>query len=193
MKYTKKSVLVPYDKYQRLLHEDNPPDSAKEEQEVISEDSLKSRIAADDILSPFSKTLRSKAESLLNFIDRNENLDWDSLGRLVVNGIVIPSSNITDLIKDALVTHKNFEPVGLREFYKHFKNIPLTLIRNPQRRALLDPGGTDTESANSDALTPPTALIYKPPPGIPSKRKGTPLRDDKKKKKTWESTWTTLA
>ena len=66
-------------------------------------------------------------------MEKNDSLDWNTSGELIANGKVIPYSHITNLIKDAIVEHKYFYPVGIGELV----NVPLTLIQNPERKRLL--------------------------------------------------------
>ena len=94
---------------------------------------------------------RSKATALLNVVEQNPNLDWNTRGEVLVKDSVIPFSHISDLVRDAL-HNSRYEPVGCNEFYSTLDNVPLSLISNPNRRILI--GGK-------------TLL---PPPGIPDKK-----------------------
>ena len=57
------------------------------------------------------------------------------MGQVLLNGVLIPKSNISDLISDAMRSRKHFNPVGVREFYNVLNeiNIPKDLVRNERR------------------------------------------------------------
>ena len=109
------------------------------------------KLEKEIILSHLSKRDRSKATALLNVVEQNPNLDWNTRGEVLVKDSVIPFSHISDLVRDAL-HNSRYEPVGCNEFYSTLDNVPLSLISNPNRRILI--GGK-------------TLL---PPPGIPDKK-----------------------
>lgn len=191
MNSTKKCVLVPYEKYQRLMKtpkalELTSVDRIQEEEEEEEAGPVEpARLEEEQILEHFPKNLKGKAKILLNTIKQNNSLDWNLKGELVVNDEAVQHSHIADLVKDALVTYKHFEPVGLQVFYSHLNNIPLSLIRNPQRRLLLQKG----------TGTPPPQPPPPPPPGLPNKRKAINILEKPKKRSkadTWKQLWTTL-
>jgi hypothetical protein len=205
MNRTKKCVLVPFEKYERMLesfHRQSDKNLDREANFVedsspsrITDDNLRlpteiepKKIPEDDILQQLSKSLRSHAKILLRIIDKNSALDWNNKGELTVDSRSVPNSHITDLLKDALVQYKNFQPAGIDEFYSHLSDIPLTLIRNPQRRALIQRGGGAYD------LTNPLRAI--PPPGLPdTKRRRSLIEVGKKRKKpnrSWVLKWEKL-
>jgi len=202
MKSTKKCVLVPYEKYHRLVNtqeekiiegsESNSDLDVQDEPTDIKDPKIKdNKLAEEIILLHLPKALKSKAKTLLDVINHNTDLDWNINGELTVKGTAVVNSHITDIVKDALVIHKQFEPVGIQEFYSHLKNTPLSLIRNPQRRELINQTGSGITSA--------AATLQPPPPGIPNKRKAISLEvtstvpKKKKKADTWKKLWTKLA
>ena len=193
MNHTKKCVLVPFEKYERMIKtshresdknptpvanlvEDSSPSRIIDDKLRLPTEKSLDKIPEEDIVQHMSKSLRSHAKILLRFIDKNSKLDWNSKGELTVDGRSIPNSHITDLLKDALVRYKNFQPTGIDEFYSHLSNIPLTLIRNPQRRSLIQRG------RGAEDRTSPIRAI--PPPGIPdAKRRRSLIESGKKSKK----------
>lgn len=199
MNSTKKCVLVPYEKYQRLInktqnmpkHNDGEQEEQLEEEYIhdISEDESEHKLKEETILLHLPKTLKSKAKTLLDVINHNSNLDWNEKGELTVNGEALAHSHIADLVKDALVMHKQFQPLGMQEFYSNLKNIPLTLIRNPHRRELINQSG-------SGIIKPDPTQPRPPPPGLPNKRKAISLQKGSGNKKTkvdkWREAWTKL-
>ena len=205
MKSTKKCVLVPYEKYQRMiqnLDNKNPVGNAAEDSTPLNEystplnesanDDTADKLAEARILMHLPKPFIYKARALLTEIDNNSVLDWNKTGQLTVDGVAVPHSHIADLIKDALVTYKHFEPPGMKQFYSNLTYIPLSLIRNPKRRAIIQQGkGLPLEESIDLPLHNPA-----PPPGLPNKRKTksvfVPQTPQKKKKLSRKDTWKQL-
>ena len=57
------------------------------------------------------------------------------MGQVLLKGDLIPKSNISDLISDAMRSRKHFNPVGVQKFYDVLNeiNIPKDLVRNEKR------------------------------------------------------------
>ena len=57
------------------------------------------------------------------------------MGQVLLDGVLIPKSNISDLVSDAMRPRKHFNPVGVREFYNVLNkiNVPKDLVRNERR------------------------------------------------------------
>ena len=88
------------------------------------------------IVRGIPKTMKKKAEALLAHLkEREDVITWDDMGQVLVDGVLIPRSNITDLVSDAMRPRKNFNPIGVHEFYKVLNkiNIPKDIVRNEQR------------------------------------------------------------
>ena len=80
--------------------------------------------------------MKTRAQALLEHLkEREDVIVWDDVGQVLLNGILIPKSNISDLISDAMRARKHFNPVGVREFYNVLNeiNIPKDLVRNERR------------------------------------------------------------
>ena len=73
-------------------------------------------------------------------------------GSSPLNGVLIPKSNISDLVSDAMRSRKHFNPVGVREFYSVLNkiNVPKDLVRNERRWA-----DAEKKKALFDEKTPP--------------------------------------
>ena len=67
--------------------------------------------------------------------EREDVITWDNMGQVVLNGVFIPKSNISDLISDAMRPRKHCNPVGVHKFYDMLNkiNIPKDLVRNDER------------------------------------------------------------
>ena len=93
-------------------------------------------MSVEMIVRSIPKSMKKRAEALLAHLkEREDVITWDDMGQVLVDGVLIPRSNITDLVSDAMRPRKNFNPVGVHEFYKVLKdiNIPKDIVRNEQR------------------------------------------------------------
>ena len=88
------------------------------------------------IVRSIPKSMKKRAEALLAHLkEREDVITWDDMGQVLVDGVLIPRSNITDLVSDAMRSRKNFNPIGVREFYSVLNkiNVPKDLVRNERR------------------------------------------------------------
>ena len=102
------------------------------EEEEPQEDSL----SVEMIVRGIPKTMKTRAEALLAHLKgRGDVITWDDMGQVLVDGVLIPKSNISDLVSDAMRSRKHFNPVGVREFYNVLNkiNVPKDLVRNERR------------------------------------------------------------
>lgn len=201
----KKLVLIPFHKYQQLeslrdkarVEEDSPTKTSQLDPNATHEflpttthedcSTETNRLDKDLVLCHIGKN-RSKAETLLRYIENSPTLDWNEKGELLVEGKPIVHSHISDIIKDSQTAYKDFEPIGVEEFYKHLSNIPLTIISNPKRRLLIQTGGQNIP----------------PPPGQPAVIKLRELKPEVQKPvkrlktlspksmKDWKALWKAL-
>lgn len=184
MKSTRKMVVIPFEKYERLLKQKPQTDQSREATPQITIEEpveVNSSLPTPDIISSLPSNIKKRGERLLTAL--NGVLKWNEKGEIIIDGEVIPFTHITDLIKDALTSLKTFDPSGSREFYRLIKssNVPLSLIANPTRRKELTGGG------DSEPESLKRKLDHPPPPGIPDK-KPKPLPT---KKSSWKSLWKT--
>ena len=104
----------------------------EEEEEEPQEDSL----SVEMIVRGIPKTTKTRAEALLAHLkERGDVITWDDMGQVLVDGVLIPKSNISDLVSVAMRSRKHFNPVGVREFYNVLNkiNVPKDLVRNERR------------------------------------------------------------
>ena len=134
----KRMVLIPEERLlryeerdkQRVEHRDDIMYGGGEEEE--EEDSL----SMEMIVRGIPKTMKSRAEALLAHLkERGDVITWDDMGQVLLDGVLIPKSNISDLVSDAMRSRKHFNPVGVREFYNVLNkiNVPKDLVRNERR------------------------------------------------------------
>ena len=132
-------VLIPEERLLRYEERDKQkPENeimyggGEEEEEEPQEDSL----SVEMIVRGIPKTMKTRAEALLAHLkERGDVITWDDMGQVLVDGVLIPNSNISDLVSDAMRSRKHFNPVGVREFYNVLNkiNVPKDLVRNERR------------------------------------------------------------
>ena len=114
------------------------------------EDSL----SVEMIVRGIPKTMKTRAEALLAHLkERGDVITWDDMGQVLLDGVLIPKSNISDLVSDAMRSRKHFNPVGVREFYNVLNkiNVPKDLVRNERR-------WDEAEKKKVDEKPPPKEL-----------------------------------
>ena len=154
MKSMQKSILLPYDKYQRLLNH-TPPQTFESQTNETTRDIVSHENSNDltigDILDALPKRYHQKAKAILTYMSRDHTLSWNDRGELVYKGTTIPKSHIVDLLKDTQYHHKNFTPEGSTEFYEGLKeiHIPTTLLVRrevtPEQKQVIRPPGLPAE------------------------------------------------
>ena len=106
------------------------------------------------IVRSIPKSMKKRAEALLAHLkEREDVITWDDMGQVLVDGVLIPRSNITDLVSDAMRSRKNFNPIGVREFYSVLNNInvPKDLVRNERR---WDEAGKNVDEKTEELTIP---------------------------------------
>ena len=157
-------MLIPSDKYERLMNKCNESDLIAREgiqhsQEICSDKQIVKDICKDEVLVKCEdvKLVKQTERSLdkdiillfmpLIFKTRAKALltldciQWDNNGRLLYQGEYITGSQITDLIKACLHEYKDYDRfVGMEQFCKLLaeNNVPLTMIANLKLRRILD-------------------------------------------------------
>ena len=133
----KRMVLIPEE---RLLRYEGR-DKQRGEQDIMygggeKEEEETDSLSVEMIVRGIPKTMKSRAEALLAHLkERGDVITWDDMGQVLVDGVLIPKSNISDLVSDAMRSRKHFNPVGVREFYNVLSkiNVPKDLVRNERR------------------------------------------------------------
>ena len=130
----KRMVLIPEE---RLLRYEER-DKQRGEQDIMyggGEEETDS-LSVEMIVRGIPKTMKSRAEALLAHLkERGDVITWDDMGQVLVDGVLIPKSNISDLVSDAMRSRKHFNPIGVREFHNVLSkiNVPKDLVRNERR------------------------------------------------------------
>ena len=130
-------VLIPEERLLRYEERDKQKPEimyggGEEEEEEPQEDAL----SVEMIVRGIPKTMKTRAEALLAHLkERGDVITWDDMGQVLLDGVLIPKSNISDLVSDAMRSRKHFNPVGVRDFYNVLNkiNVPKDLVRNEKR------------------------------------------------------------
>ena len=134
-------VLIPEERLLRYEERDKQrPEimygGGVEEEEEEEEEPQEDALSVEMIVRGIPKTMKTRAEALLAHLkERGDVITWDDMGQVLVDGVLIPKSNISDLVSDAMRSRKHFNPVGVREFYNVLNkiNVPKDLVRNERR------------------------------------------------------------
>ena len=139
----KRMVLIPEERLLRYEERDKQRAENRDLPEGImygggedSEETQEDSLSVEMIVRGIPKTMKTRAEALLAHLkEREDVITWDDMGQVLLNGVLIPKSNISDLVSDAMRPCKHFNPVGVREFYNVLNkiNIPKDLVRNERR------------------------------------------------------------
>ena len=135
----KRMVLIPEERLLRYEERDKqrPEIMYGRGEEEPQEDGLQEdALSVEMIVRGIPKTMKTRAEALLAHLkERGDVITWDDMGQVLVDGVLIPKSNISDLVSDAMRSRKHFNPVGVREFYNVLNkiNVPKDLVRNERR------------------------------------------------------------
>ena len=137
----KRMVLIPEERLLRYEERDKQKPEimyggGEEEEEEEEEEPQEDALSVEMIVRGIPKTMKTRAEALLAHLkERGDVITWDDMGQVLVDGVLIPKSNISDLVSDAMRSRKHFNPVGVREFYNVLNkiNVPKDLVRNERR------------------------------------------------------------
>lgn len=90
-------------------------------------------IDANDIANLIPERFRDRAKYILERMEAQPNIaSYNSSNQLVVNGNIVPGTNIIDLLKDIFQFKKSFIPAGRSAFLISLKelNVPSSYISN---------------------------------------------------------------
>ena len=163
----KKSILLPYDQYLALKanHHNNQGPPTNQNQEFSDSAPNYTQLTDEYVLSLLPVSSKLRAERLLNFIKKTNNINYNECGEVCINNQPISKSHICDILHFACSTSKKL-PKGGVEVLQNLQNVPLSLIINPSAKALV--GGKQPETV---------------PPGLPNTYR---------KLDSWKSSWKTL-
>ena len=88
------------------------------------------------IIDSVPKTMQNRAELLIQKLkDHPDVISWNDNGQLVLEGTIVPNSNIVNLVNDVMRKRKGFNPEHSSTFAKALLkiNVPKDYVRNPDR------------------------------------------------------------
>lgn len=102
----------------------------------------------DAIVECLPAKLKESARLLLRFmkVAGRDVIDWNDDTELRANGIVVPETDVRELIKDAISEASDSHlPSGYQSFYRAFSDIgtPSTALYNERAKTLLAEGGAE--------------------------------------------------
>ena len=135
----KRMVLIPEERL--LRYEECDKQRAENRDDIMygggeEEEPQEDSLSVEMIVRGIPKAMKTRAEALLAHLkERGDVITWDDMGQVLLDGVLIPKSNISDLVSDAMRSRKHFNPVGVREFYNVLNkiNVPKDLVRNERR------------------------------------------------------------
>ena len=135
----KRMVLIPEERL--LRYEERDKQRTEHRGDIMygggeEEEEETDSLSVEMIVRGIPKTMKSRVEALLAHLkERGDVITWDDMGQVLLDGVLIPKSNISDLVSDAMRSRKHFNPVGVREFYNVLNkiNVPKDLVRNERR------------------------------------------------------------
>ena len=86
------------------------------------------------IIDSVPKTMQNRAKLLIQKLkDHSDVISWNDNGQLVLEGSIVPNSNIVDLVNDVMRKRKGFNPEHSNTFAKALAkiNVPEDYLRNP--------------------------------------------------------------
>ena len=134
-----KSVIIPYEKYERLLRKsENVPQTTIPSNNIQYLTPEMSESEEENDVNILPDKFRKKADKLWTFIRvHGENvIGWNDKNELIYHGEVQENTHAADLLYNAFIQRK-FIPTGARVFYQGLAeiNTPETLLMNPDARS----------------------------------------------------------
>ena len=86
------------------------------------------------IIDSAPKTMQNRAKLLIQKLkDHSDVISWNDDGQSVLEGSIVPNSNIVDLVNDVMRKRKGFNPEHSNTFAKALAkvSVPEDYVRNP--------------------------------------------------------------
>ena len=80
-----------------------------------------------EVVTTLPKALQEKGRLL---VSRLKTTQWNDRGELLHEGMVVPGSNVVDLVRDLLRKRKTSDPIGWQQFGSQMRaaNIPMEMV-----------------------------------------------------------------
>ena len=160
-----------FERFLELRRQKETPARVKKEEQRVEQ-----QLPDADVVEPIPRTMRPRATALLSRLKAKPDvITWDKTGQVKIEGEIIPGSNISDLVSDAMRSRRNFNPTGSKEFFEALNklNVPKDLVRNEERwkEVLGETSGTMATPKPSIRSSPQFQKILKS-----YEERGTPAR-----------------
>ena len=136
-----------------LLEKDDVPEDTKATmyaQQLQRVNQLKNQVfrpesSSVQMIAQTERTMTSESDSaspsnrakllIQKLKDHSDVISWNDNGQLVLEGSIVPNSNIVDLVNDVMRKRKGFNPEHSNTFAKALAkiNVPEDYLRNPDR------------------------------------------------------------
>jgi hypothetical protein len=112
------------------VHDDYRPRPVVVAPEPVTQD-----LIDNEILESIPKTMKVKAQLLLEKIKSSPDISWNEKGELKYKGETVQGSNVVNLVNDVLRKRKYFNPQGWETFGEALReaNVPQDLIGHVDR------------------------------------------------------------
>ena len=120
-----------FERFLELRRQKETPTPVKKEEQQANP-----QLSHADVVEHIPRTMRPRATALLSRLKAKPDvITWDKTRQVKIEGEVIPGSNISDLVSDAMRSRRNFNPTGSKEFFEVLNklNVPKDLVRNEGR------------------------------------------------------------
>ena len=124
------------------------------------------------IIDSVPKTMQNRAKLLIQKLkDHSDVISWNDNGQLVLEGSIVPNSNIVDLVNDVMRKRKGFNPEHSNTFAKALAkiNVPEDYLKNPDRI-----NSIRWYRRLQDSQTPGASFVSKTPTEVPRKTPKSP-------------------
>ena len=141
-RYAQQRQRVKQLKNQVFRQEPSPVQVITQTEQTMTSESdsviLSQQLSATDkqIIDSVPKTMQNPAELLIQKLkDHSDVISWNDNGQLVLEGTIVPNSNIVNLVNDVMRKRKGFNPEHSSTFAKALPkiNVPKDYVRNPDR------------------------------------------------------------
>lgn len=121
----------------------------------------------NEVLASVPKTMKGKAELLLNKMKTSPDITWNAKGELKYKGETVHGSNVVDLVNDVLRKRKYFNPQGWETFGEALReaNVPQDLIGHEDRWRYITQTKRTPRARKRQQSPSPTR--YETPPATP--------------------------
>lgn len=167
-------ILRRYMKLQNDFAEPIPPTPREPARSAISQQDPAHTVKGNIPAIPFTDAYilnavppknKNAAALLLDFIKRSQSLDWTARGEMVVDGRLIPNTNIIDLVHDFARSRKRVPAEGAAELASVLQkqNVPRECVGNEARWRMIEqlkdktPTTTPVASGASPRFSTPNA------------------------------------